>query len=454
MAPVKAIRDRSIVAKRPLRPTHRTVVALLRERLPSRGQEILQAARRVADQAGTRLYAVGGFVRDLLLGVENLDVDLVVEGDGIAFGEAFAATVGGTLRSHRRFGTAVVHLPDGFKVDVASARTEYYEHPAALPTVEHSSIRLDLYRRDFTINALAVGLNATGYGRLLDFFHGSRDLKDRVIRALHNLSFVEDPTRILRAARFAVRYGFTIARQSERLIRNAVRLGILDKLSGARILTEFRLIFQEAQPAAILKVLEGYGVPEAIHPRLRGGRAEQALLDRVGEVLSWYRLLHLPEAPTPWLLYLLAWVSACTPAEARGIARRLSIPTGRHMDLSAVLTAYRALRRQFGKDRPFTPRLITRLLADAPLEAVLLLMAKAPSPAVERAVSEYLTRYASIRPLLTGNDLKALGIRPGPIYQDILTSLRYARLDGRLTSREEEEQFVRRRFAAHIPAAD
>jgi tRNA nucleotidyltransferase (CCA-adding enzyme) len=319
--------------------------------------------------------------------------------------------------------------------------------------VEPGSIRLDLYRRDFTINTLAVGLNAAGYGRLLDFFGGSRDLKDGVIRVLHSLSFVEDPTRILRAARFAVRYGFTIARESERLIRNAVRLGVLDKLSGARVLTELKLIFQEARPAAILKVLEGYGIPEAIHPRLKGGRAEQALLERVGEVLSWYRLLHLPEAPTPWLLYLLAWVSACTPAEARSIARRLGLPPGRHTDLSAALTAYRALRRQFAKDRPLTPGLITRLLAGAPLEAVLLLMARPPASRVAQAVSEYMTRYARIRPLLTGNDLKALGIRPGPIYRDILNSLRYARLDGRLTSREDEEEFIRRRFAAHLPAA-
>ncbi|MGH7363460.1 MAG: CBS domain-containing protein, partial [Candidatus Methylomirabilales bacterium] len=438
----------------PLRPTGRTVATLLRGRLPPRLQEILKAAGGVADKAGARLYVVGGFVRDLLLGVENFDVDLVVEGDGIAFAEAFAATAGGTVRSHRKFGTAVVSLPDGFKVDVASARTEYYEHPAALPTVEHGSIRMDLYRRDFTINALAVGLNAADYGRLLDFFGGSRDLRDGAIRVLHSLSFVEDPTRILRAARFAVRCGFTIAKQSERLIRNAVRLRLLDNLSGARILTELKLIFQEARPAAILKVLEGYGVPEAIHPRLKGARAEQALLDRGGEVLSWYRLLHLPEAPTPWLLYLLAWVSECTLPEARSVARRLGLPPGRLTDLSAALTAYRGLRRQFAKERPLTAGLITRLLEDAPLEGVLLLMARAPAPRVERAVSEYLTRYASIRPLLTGNDLKALGIRPGPIYQDILTSLRYARLDGRLTSREEEEQFVRRRFAAHIPAAD
>ncbi|MGH7378585.1 MAG: CBS domain-containing protein, partial [Candidatus Methylomirabilales bacterium] len=181
----------------PLRPTGRTVATLLRGRLPPRLQEILKAAGGVADKAGARLYVVGGFVRDLLLGVENFDVDLVVEGDGIAFAEAFAATAGGTVRSHRKFGTAVVSLPDGFKVDVASARTEYYEHPAALPTVEHGSIRMDLYRRDFTINALAVGLNAADYGRLLDFFGGSRDLRDGAIRVLHSLSFVEDPTRIL-----------------------------------------------------------------------------------------------------------------------------------------------------------------------------------------------------------------------------------------------------------------
>ncbi|MGH7407679.1 MAG: hypothetical protein ACREKF_06685, partial [Candidatus Methylomirabilales bacterium] len=220
-----------------------------------------------------------------------------------------------------------------------------------------------------------------------------------------------------------------------------------------RILTELKLIFREARPAAILRMLEAYGVPEAIHPRLKGGRAEQALLDKVGEVLSWYRLLHLPDTTTPWLLYVLAWVSGCTLPEARSVARRLGLPPGRLTDLSATLTAYRRLRRQFAKDQPLTASRITRLLADAPLEAVLLLMARAPASRVERALSEYLTHYTRVRPLLTGNDLKALGIRPGPIYREILNSLRYARLDGRLTSREDEVQFLRRRFAAHLPAA-
>jgi len=226
----------------------RSVSSLLANRLPPRIQDLLRLAGTVGDEVGAKVYAVGGFVRDLLLRHENLDVDLVVEGDGIAFAEALGRRVAGRVTSHRKFGTAVLTLPDGFKLDVATARTEYYEYPAALPTVEHSSIRMDLYRRDFTINTLAVCLNPGRYGDLLDFFGGQRDLRDKTLRIIHNLSFVEDPTRILRAARFEVRLGFRLSRHAEQLTANAVQMGLLEKLAGVRLSTELQLILQEARP--------------------------------------------------------------------------------------------------------------------------------------------------------------------------------------------------------------
>ena len=180
----------------------------MKERLPKRVFSKLEQAGELADHMGVSAFVVGGFVRDLLLGIENLDLDLVIEGDGIAFARALGRREKARVKVHERFGTAVVMFPEGFKLDVATARTEYYEYPAALPTVEPSSIKKDLYRRDFTINTMAVRLNKGEFGALIDFYGGRRDLKEKTIRVLHSLSFIEDPTRVFRAIRFEQRFGF------------------------------------------------------------------------------------------------------------------------------------------------------------------------------------------------------------------------------------------------------
>ncbi|MFO7604814.1 MAG: CBS domain-containing protein, partial [Desulfurivibrionaceae bacterium] len=232
---------------------------------------LLRTIGEVAARNGYAAYAVGGFVRDLLLRKHNLDLDIVVEGDGIEFAEKLAGRLQGQIRTHEKFNTAVVILPDGFKIDIATARLEYYEYPAAMPTVELSSIKLDLYRRDFTINAMAIHLGPESFGTLLDFFNCQNDLKDRRIRILHNLSFVEDPTRILRAIRLEQRMGFAIGKHTERLIKNAVKMNLFASITdsrarilkpnsrtrlGYRIFNELKLILSEKEPLPAIKRLE------------------------------------------------------------------------------------------------------------------------------------------------------------------------------------------------------
>ena len=198
---------------------------LLKERLPADILDLFTTIGEVADSLGYHAYAVGGLVRDILLYRQNLDIDIVIEGDGIAFAKALAERLGGRTRAHEKFRTAVVILPDGRKIDIATARLEYYRSPAALPTVEMGSIKFDLYRRDFTVNTLAIKLNPDRFGILIDFFGAQRDLKRNAIRVLHNLSFVEDPTRVFRAVRFEQRFGFKIAKLTSGLIENAVKMG-------------------------------------------------------------------------------------------------------------------------------------------------------------------------------------------------------------------------------------
>ena len=440
--------------REPGEPVARNVAPLLANRLPPRILELLRLAGTVGDEVGTKVYCVGGFVRDLLLRQSNLDVDLVVEGDGIAFAEVLGRRLGAKVTSYRTFGTAIVIMPDGFKMDVATARTEYYEYPAALPTVEHGSITMDLYRRDFTINTLAVCLNAERYGELLDFFGGQQDLREKTLRIIHNLSFVEDPTRILRAARFEVRFGFHLARHAEQLAVNAIQMGLLEKLAGIRLTTELQLILQEARPFPILQRLDQLGVLAAIHPRLTLPPIMEQRFRRVGEVLSWHGLLYQETSPATWIVYLLTLLHERTSAEARAILRRLSPPERIASTISRDLSRLRMMMRQFQQARGLPASRVYRWLIEASLESTLALLARVEQAEVGKAIGDFLTMGRQVRPMLRGEDLRGLGIQPGPIYRDILNSLLYARLDRHVQSRDDELRFVRRRFAKVLPATE
>ncbi len=228
-------------------------------------------------------YVVGGFVRDLLLHAPSLDIDIVIEGDGVDFARKLAAQLGGKVRPHEKFSTAVVILQDGFKIDVATARLEYYEYPAAMPTVELSSIKLDLYRRDFTVNALAIHLNPDTFGMLVDFFNCQNDLKDRQIRILHNLSFVEDPTRILRAIRLEQRLNFTIGKHTEKMIKNAVKMNVFNRFYGLRFFIELKLILNEENPLAAIKRMAEFNLLQFFLPNRVLDQRLNNLLDGVPE---------------------------------------------------------------------------------------------------------------------------------------------------------------------------
>jgi tRNA nucleotidyltransferase (CCA-adding enzyme) len=205
-------------SQKQIRARKRNILNFMKERLSQRLMKLLRDIGQVADEIDCAAYVVGGFVRDLFLYRTNEDVDIVIEGDGIAFAKNFAVRAGARIHAYEKFGTAVIIFPDGFKIDVASARLEYYKFPAALPIVEMSSIRLDLFRRDFTMNTLAIQLNTDKFSTLIDFFSAQRDIKEKVIRVLHNLSFVEDPTRVFRALRFEQRFGFSIVKLTAGLI--------------------------------------------------------------------------------------------------------------------------------------------------------------------------------------------------------------------------------------------
>ncbi|MBW2172673.1 MAG: CBS domain-containing protein, partial [Deltaproteobacteria bacterium] len=421
----------------------RRVTKFLGERLPEETLEVLKVVGKVADSLGYNAYAVGGFVRDIFLYQENLDIDVVIEGDGIKFAKAFTASVGGRVRAHEAFRTAVVILPNGRKIDVATARLEYYESPAALPTVEAGSIKLDLYRRDFTINTLAVKLNPDGFGTLIDFFGAQKDLKQKVIRVLHNLSFVEDPTRVFRAVRFEQRFGFKIGKLTSGLIENAVRMDFFKELGGRRIFSELRQILDEDKPLMALRRINEYDLLKMIHPKIVYNSSLESLLNSVEKVLTWYNLLFLEEPCRGWMVYLLALLRSLDQEAAGAVCDRLKL-TDRHR---TILISEKARGEEFLKwmalAHVFKSSDIYKRLRPFHIETLLYIMASSTRDPVKRAISKYITQLRSTTTLLTGNDLKEMGFEPGPVYRDILSGLLDARLNGEVKTRTDEAAFVR-----------
>lgn len=461
---VLAARARAKGEPPPPSAVRRNLRALMKTKLPERVFRLLEDAGRLADEAGLSAYAVGGFVRDLLLGYPNLDVDLVVEGDGIAFARALARREGARVHAHERFGTAVLAFPDGFKLDIATARTEYYEYPTALPTVEQSSIKKDLYRRDFTINALAVRLNGRGFGELIDFYGGQRDLNEGAIRVLHSLSFIEDPTRVFRAIRFEQRFGFRLGKETLALIKGAAAMDLFHRLSGDRLREELVLLCSEEQPARALARLGELGLLRFIHPGIKWSAKLAALLKAVEEVLAWHRVAALAwrgggaarrdggDAPPPgeapaldaWLVWFLALLDGL-PARAVGeVLKRLALPERQAAKVRAAQEAPHHQLRDLARRPSAAPAEVVRALKDLPEEALLFLMAKTGSATLKGRITAYLSDYRRIKPALTGKDLQAMGLKPGPQYRRILDALAAARVNGEVGTPDEERALVRR----------
>jgi tRNA nucleotidyltransferase (CCA-adding enzyme) len=421
----------------------RRVARFLEERLPQDIIELLKAVGTVAEELQFNAYAVGGFVRDIFLYQENLDIDVVIEGDGIEFARALTKSLGGRARSHEAFRTAVVVLPAGRKIDVATARLEYYKSPGALPTVETGSIKLDLYRRDFTINTLAIRLNPDSFGTLIDFFGAQKDLKQKVIRVLHNLSFVEDPTRVFRAIRFEQRFGFKIGKLTSGLIENAVKMDFFKELSGRRLFSELRQILEEDKPMMALRRINEYNLLQVIHPQILFNQALERLLTSIEKVITWYNLLFLDEDCQRWMVYLQGLARSLDRVQAEALCDRLEL-NQRHRNL-LLFQRFKgeASLKWVASSRKHKNSAVYRELRPYQTETLLYMMASAPRDTMKRVMSSYITRLRLVRPLIGGGDLIQMGFEPGPVFREILTGLLDARLDGKVKTRSDEVAFVK-----------
>jgi tRNA nucleotidyltransferase (CCA-adding enzyme) len=419
----------------------KNMAGIMGDRLPERLIKLLKDFGKTADMLGYNAYLVGGLVRDIFLKHENLDVDIVIEGDGIEFAREFARHHSARVRSHRKFGTAVLIFPNGFKVDVATARIEYYEAPGAPPIVETSSLKLDLYRRDFTVNTLAIKLNKKHYGILIDYFGAQKDIKEKALRVLHNLSFVEDPTRMLRAIRFEQRFGFKIGKLTLSLLKNAIKMNWMDGIASHRIFAEFKLILKEPDPLQIINRMNELQLLKFIHPDIQLTQQLRDLLEEIREVIVWYHLLYLEEPFEPWKIHWYGIASALDADAFNRLTRDMDITQKTpHMGGGGE----RLLDSLFKFDG--TNYQLYTLLFPYDTETLLYLMAKARSEKMKRLISFYFTRLKGTKILIDGKDLLQMGLKSGPVFKEIFDRLLESRLNNLIKTRDDEIRFVKDTF--------
>ena len=436
-------------------PTQAEIAEMLSEALPPARKALLQAVADEAYAEDVQAFIVGGFVRDLLLQLPSQDFDIVIEGDALAFAGHLAQKFGGRVVSHRRFGTAkwilnqeclqeklIAANNNGVSqsdfpehLDLITARTEFYNKPAALPIVERSSIKMDLHRRDFTINTLALRLDGSHFGKIFDFWGGYSDLQQKQIRVLHALSFVDDATRMLRAVRFAERFNFEIEPQTLSLIEGS--LPLLAEISGARLTHEFDLIFNERNAPEMLRRLGLLGILAAIDPALPW---DDACLNRVSLGLTNLSLDGADLSTQDKLLVIWClWLKDLQPEALQAVGTRLRLSSRLIGWIGECRALWQLLPTLIGQ----RPSQITRDLEHfhpIPRRSV---FAACDQAEQRQVLQTYEEVYRKVRPFTTGDDLRAFGLPPSPRYDIILSDLKRAWLDGELKSEDEEKTFLR-----------
>lgn len=416
-----------------------TAVDLVRA-LPEPTVALLRRLGELAEERQTGLWLVGGLVRDCLLDVGNIDLDLVVEGDGPAFARRAAAALGAGVQTYDRFQTATLTLPDLTRLDIAAARAETYARPGALPTVRPSTIADDLRRRDVSINAMALALTPGRFGELLDPHGGAADAAAGRLRVLHPASFLDDPTRILRLARFAARFGFSPEPDTARWLAEALDARVFDFLTADRLRQEVYLVLFEPEPAEAFERLAAWGALAPIVPGADPGGEFPGLLTQARTLIA------LTERGPEWdpaVLGLMLLLRGAAPDDLTAVVRRLNLTGAARLAVEAVprlpeLTA--------AADVALRLSLLHERLRELPFEVLLAVLVLVPDESARKRLLTYLQRGRKLKPELTGDDLMAMGYAEGPGLKRILAALLEERLDGHVEGRRSEEAYVRHHF--------
>ncbi len=418
------------------------MIAQIRK-LPRNTLDIIKTSSKLADEFCVNAYLVGGFVRDLILEVKNLDLDIVIEGNGLMFSERLASLLDARLVQHRRFGTATIFKKDGLKIDIATARRESYKLSGALPDVEFGTIRDDLARRDFTINAMAIAIHHCEYGSLIDFFNCRQDLKNKKIRILHDLSFQDDPTRILRAIRFKQRLGFDFEKNTRSLIERGVKENLLDRVHKHRLRDELILLLKEASPISHIKELQKTSGLGFIYPGLKLNARRLKLLKRIEKTISWFNNSNARKRSLDsWLMYLMVMLDGLKYRDIIKISSDFAFGKGiTNRLLSYNKFTYNAAKKLY---TICDPHGLHRALEHLSYEVILVSMAKFDNITYKKNIINFLENVNGVKIFINGGDLKKLGITPSPQYKNILSRLLQAKLRNRFSSKEEELGFLKK----------
>jgi tRNA nucleotidyltransferase (CCA-adding enzyme) len=426
------------------------VLNKMQRMLPREVLSIIKRLAKLAEERQFKAYIVGGFVRDFLLGVKNLDVDLVVEGSAIEFAKFAAEKLDAALVVHKKFGTAtlVARKPirgTKFKIDIATARSETYKHPAALPSVQFGSIRDDLYRRDFTINAMAVSIDNKNFGELIDFFGGRKDLRGKKIKVLHDKSFIDDPTRIFRAVRFEQRYNFKIDSRTASLIKNAVKAEMFKKVSGERLREEIELLLKEKKPLKTIKKMRSLHELRFISPKIKFDSASEAVCKNVKVLYSQHKKYFLKNREIDlWLIYFMAIIDRLSLKQIMKVCHRFVMRRSDRLRLVSCKRFEDRVVEVLTDKRSIIPSRIYRTLEPLSYETLIFLMAKCGKKLIKKRITDFLCKYNGTRLKIKGQDLKRMGVKPGPVFTKILKKTLYAKIDGKLKSRKDELAFARK----------
>lgn len=400
-------------------------------------RNLLLKAGDIGDKLGYKVCTVGGFVRDLILGIDNSDIDILVEGDGIEFAKQFAAELGGKLTIHQEFKTAVISMNEDFHIDVVTARAEYYKYPGALPTIQPGSIFDDMARRDFTINSMAIVLNKPNFGEIIDFFNGVKDLQNGKIRILHKLSFLEDPTRIFRAIRFEQRYSFRLEEETLKFAKQAIQDGNLDTLSWERIWFEIDAIIKERKCDDILKRMNEFGLFKFVF-KSNYTEIKYKFIKEYSEICDEYTSKYKLRMDRSTEIYTMLF-SDLDFNKFNIYKKNIKLPKNYISNIENCLfnleevIAY--LRRGVFRDNYSLYKIINRL-TDSSLAILLYLMRK--DDIILNKLEDYIINLRNIKVLVSGNDVIALGIKQGPHFKEIFENLLKMKVNNKVKTKEEE----------------
>ena len=446
----------SFFAPVPLRsPDTANIASKMKEQLPPKLLKLIKDIGTQGDRMGMNVFVVGGFIRDIILNKKNFDLDVVIEGDAIKFGRIFAEKIGAALVVHRKFGTCTLVKdwprwlgpslnPDNkFKIDIATARKEVYERPAALPTVEFSSLRDDLYRRDFTINAMAVNVNKENFGLFVDFFGGIKDLEKRIVRILHDMSFIDDPTRIFRAVRFEQRFGFRIESHTEYLITHAVKKEMFKRTENQRIRDELILILKEEKPEkAVFRMKELHEL-RFIHPKLVLKRGIKKTFKELKKNTTWYNSNALGKRQLDtWIMNLMVVLEKLSSGEIEEVLSKFVFTRSAALRLRDYNRKAESIIRKLSSSGKIAPSQVYEVLEPLSHELILYAMSRTTSSKVKINIRKFFKEYNGAKLSIKGEDVIKAGVKPGPKFRKLLRLVLCRKIDGKLKTKKDELKYL------------